>query len=832
MIQVSQNKRVWRGARSILLSIVAASFLICAVSAQTLPLPIPQQPSPTPTETPSGAGKTGSGAIPLEDVVDTADDTERLLTEISNRISQLPEPVDEERELRARLKVLSTEAREAERLFLQPPNLSELWRLAQLWRSYAVDRSEERRRVDLRASRLSEEIRLLNQREGQWRATLAGTQETEDLREVFQRIRDSISKIERSRNRLLERQRKMITLQNLLSQQDEVIVGIVDQVDAAKRKYEGSLLVRDSYPLWDSRAYTQKFQVLRFVFGGGLFHDLLSGFHMIRLSNYLVAVPLALFILSLMLVLRIRGSRPALEADARTEILKYPVSLTLPVLLLSVVILSYYSLPLGIINVLMLVMVIPVLRITPHLIEPSFRPLLYVFLIVFLMDMVRRSFTASPVTERIILAAELLAAIVLFVWPALRLRAQEFRTRSLALKLASPGVWLTIILLAISLICDVIGYVALSEVILEGSLFSVFLAIVFLTGVRALNIVIPLLVHLPGADRLAVIRFYRERIKEKAGAILSVLAFLIWLIATLEFFTIRDLVIERMMSALRKPLSIGALQISAWDIIFFLLVLGCGIIIARILRFILQEEFLERLPLRHGLPHAISTVVYYLVMFAVLMMSLAAAGVELSKFTILTGALGVGIGIGLQGIVNNFLSGIIMLFERPIRINDVVEIGGLKGKVKDIGIRATIVETYQGAEVVVPNAEWTTNKFVNWTLSTDHRRVDLPVSVAYGSDIQRVLKVLEDSVRSHPLVLSEPLPSVVFIAFGDSGLLFELRFWLHIDDDYWIKTTQVADFVSRGLSEAGIEIPFPQMDLHLRDRKLPIEIVHAEDEKP
>ncbi|MGE0101231.1 MAG: mechanosensitive ion channel family protein [Blastocatellales bacterium] len=826
---------MWRGGRlgSLLLSIAAAFCLSSAVCAQTLPLPVMPQATPAPAATPSGGEKKGTSAIPLEDVVDTAVDTERLLTEIVNRISQLPDPVDEEREIRARLRVLTTEARDAERLFLQPPNLSELWRLAQLWRSYAWDCAEERRRVDLRASRLSEEIRLLNQREGQWRATLAGTQETADLTEVFQRIRDSLSKIEMSRDRLLERQRKMITLQNLLSQQDDVISGIVGQIDAAKRKYEGSLVVRDSYPLWDSRAYTQKFQVLRFVFGGGLFHDLLSGFHMVRLSNYLIAVPLSLFIVSLGLVFRLRRSQSALggEVDERADILKYPVSLSLPVLLLSVVVLSYYSLPLGIINVLMLVMVVPVLRITPHVIEPSFRPLLYVFLIVFLMDMVRRSFTASPVTERIILAAELLAAIVLFVWPALRLRAREFRTRSFALKLASPGVWLTIILLAISLVCDVVGYVALSEVILEGSLFSVFLAIVFLTGVRALDVIIPLLVHLPGADRLAVIRIYREPIKERAGAILSVLAFLIWLIATLEFFTIRDLVLERMMSALRTPLSIGALQISAWDVIFFLLVLGCGIIIARILRFILQEEFLERLPLRHGLPHAISTVVYYLVMFAVLMMSLAATGVELSKFTILTGALGVGIGIGLQGIVNNFLSGIIMLFERPIRINDVVEIEGLKGKVKDIGIRATIVETYQGAEVVVPNAEWTTNKFVNWTLSTDHRRVDLPVSVAYGSDIQRVLKVLEDSVRSHPLVLSEPSPSVVFIAFGDSGLLFELRFWLHIDDDYWTKTTQVADFVSRGLSEAGIEIPFPQMDLHLRDRKLPIEILRAEDEK-
>jgi small-conductance mechanosensitive channel len=183
---------------------------------------------------------------------------------------------------------------------------------------------------------------------------------------------------------------------------------------------------------------------------------------------------------------------------------------------------------------------------------------------------------------------------------------------------------------------------------------------------------------------------------------------------------------------------------------------------------------------------------------------------------VLTGALGVGVGFGLQNIVNNFVSGLILQFERPIHIGDVLDIDGTTGKVSRIGIRSSTVKTFQGAEVIIPNANFISNKVINWTLSESLRRVELPVGVAYGSDVKMVAKLLEQPATAHESVLTSPAPAVYFKEFGDSSLNFELQFWVMQESNVVKVKSEVALDVMRLLNEAGVEIPFPQRDLRLR----------------
>ena len=152
----------------------------------------------------------------------------------------------------------------------------------------------------------------------------------------------------------------------------------------------------------------------------------------------------------------------------------------------------------------------------------------------------------------------------------------------------------------------------------------------------------------------------------------------------------------------------------------------------------MREELLSRFHLSRGLPELISSTLHYLLLLLVFFFAVNAGGVELNKFTVLTGALGVGVGFGLQNIVNNFVSGLILQFERPIHIGDVLEIDGTTGKVTRIGIRSSTVKTFQGAEVIIPNANFISGKVINWTLSESLRRVELPVGVAYGTDAKLV----------------------------------------------------------------------------------------------
>lgn len=217
-----------------------------------------------------------------------------------------------------------------------------------------------------------------------------------------------------------------------------------------------------------------------------------------------------------------------------------------------------------------------------------------------------------------------------------------------------------------------------------------------------------------------------------------------------------------------------------------------------------------------GLPELISSIVYYSLLLVVALAAVNAGGIDLNKFTVLTGALGVGVGFGLQNIINNFVSGLILQFERPIHIDDILEVDTNIGKVTRIGIRSSTIQTFQGAEVIIPNATLISNKVINWTLSESQRRRELPVGVAYGSDPKAVLKILRDAAARHELVLSKPEPMVYFKGFGASSLDFELHFWVMQENNGLLITSEVALCAMQMLEDAGIEIPFPQSDLHLR----------------
>ncbi len=195
--------------------------------------------------------------------------------------------------------------------------------------------------------------------------------------------------------------------------------------------------------------------------------------------------------------------------------------------------------------------------------------------------------------------------------------------------------------------------------------------------------------------------------------------------------------------------------------------------------------------------------------------AVGALGVDFKNITILAGAFSIGIGFGLQNIVNNFVSGLILLFERPIKVDDVVMIDGGLARIKKLGLRATIVQTLGGSDVIVPNSDLVSTRVINWTLSNRLMRLAIPVGVAYGSDVPRVLCTLQEVGGAHPRVLADPESQVPFLSFGGSSLDFELRVWVEVEDFVSIRS-DLHQEVDRRFREEGIEIAFPQHDLHLR----------------
>jgi potassium efflux system protein len=258
--------------------------------------------------------------------------------------------------------------------------------------------------------------------------------------------------------------------------------------------------------------------------------------------------------------------------------------------------------------------------------------------------------------------------------------------------------------------------------------------------------------------------------------------------------------------------------------------IGLGILIAigtyvAMKRFpsLLEIVLLQRVSMPPGARYTVTTVTTYLIVGIGLLAFFNVIGADWSKLQWLFAALGVGIGFGLQEIVANFISGLIILFERPIRVGDVVTIGDTNGVVTRIQIRATTIRTWDRQELLVPNKEFITGRLLNWSLSDQTTRIKVPVGVAYGSDVQLAMSLMDEAARENENVLAEPSPSIIFDAFGDNALNLVLRCFVGTQDIRLTTITQLHEAINRKFNDAGICIAFPQRDVHL-DTTRPLDV--------
>ena len=278
-------------------------------------------------------------------------------------------------------------------------------------------------------------------------------------------------------------------------------------------------------------------------------------------------------------------------------------------------------------------------------------------------------------------------------------------------------------------------------------------------------------------------------------------------------------VIEQVKNYLINGFDLGGFRIIPSRILWAVLVFGMVIIFSSWIRSQLENNWLKLTMMEQGARDAVVTIIGYVMFLIAVMAGLSAAGFDFGNIAIIAGALSVGIGFGLQNIVNNFVSGLILLFERPIRKGDWIEVGGTEGVVKDIHIRSTRIQTFDRSDVIVPNSELISNQVTNWVLSTRSGRAIIPVGVAYGTDIEQVRDILMNIAENNSDVVKSgfmPSPKVLFREFGDSSLNFELRVFLHQIDGRLGVISDINFAIDKAFKEAGIEIPFPQRDLHVK----------------
>jgi small-conductance mechanosensitive channel len=331
-----------------------------------------------------------------------------------------------------------------------------------------------------------------------------------------------------------------------------------------------------------------------------------------------------------------------------------------------------------------------------------------------------------------------------------------------------------------------------------------------------LNSIITTILYSSYMQRSRILSEYQALIYKRMRGLIGIITTYLLINFTLRIFAVWDPFSAWVKKILTFDISVGTMAFSLWNIIMFFFLIWLTILIGRIIRTVFEGETGIRDRMRKGVPGAISLLLRITIFTIGFLLAVAALGVEMDKLTILLGAFGVGIGFGLQNIFNNLVSGIILAFERPIKEGDIIEVGVLLGIVKEIGLRSSVIRTYDGSEVITPNGNLISNELINWTRSDMRRRAEVNVGVKYGTDPQKLLDILLKTADNFDQALKQPPPMALFKGFGESSLDFRLLFWIADADIRLQIQSDMTVMVNNAIIEAGIEIPFPQRDLHVR----------------
>lgn len=259
--------------------------------------------------------------------------------------------------------------------------------------------------------------------------------------------------------------------------------------------------------------------------------------------------------------------------------------------------------------------------------------------------------------------------------------------------------------------------------------------------------------------------------------------------------------------------NLGERSITLTSILIFLAIIGVSWVLSRYLQGLFETRFSDRF--QRGTDHTLKRLIHYSILAIGIFIAIDFIGIDLTSLAVVASFLSVGIGFGMRNIASNFISGIILMIERPISVGDIVTVDEEIGRIMDIGMRATTVRTVDNQEIVMPNSTFLEQNVINWTRGERKNRLRFPVGVAYGSDVETVRETLLETAASVDKVLEDPEPQVVFQEFGDSSLNFELRVWVGDASDRISVRDELNTAINKVFVEKGIEMPFPQRDVHL-----------------
>ncbi len=665
--------------------------------------------------------------------------------------------------------------------------------------------------------------------QSQWIKTLEFQKEKDRPEQLIERIESTIVKLKEAGKEVDKQNNLLITRQDELTGALIYIDEILTSINKAQQAFKTQIYTTDSPPIWSllgSEKDTVSFSVnvknivkARNEQFGNVRKTYSSIFYTFGIITLLLFIGAIYFKKKMDVMEELKGS-PSLELSFFFVSKPLSSSLLLAVILINA---FFAEAPADIKDLVRLILVIPIVRILPSILPLIRKRYFYLSALVFIVSILSEVFTEMIIFNRLLLLGNGMLCLLVF-YSVIKDKTILIGQKGGLSKFQLNVVRFGLISIVLSLLINAIGNMYLSTILFNGAITLVYGGVIIFSASAVLKSFMQLIVRHRTAVDLNVFRNYPDEILKWVFKIINWLAVIYWLYLTSSNYLIFDSIYDGIEKLLTNPLELGSVKITMGNILAFFLTLILTLYISKFIRFILKDEVFTHFEMPRGVPGAITMIVRLSLLGFGFILAFGAAEIDISNITIIFGALGVGIGFGLQNIFNNLVSGLILAFERPIQVGDVLQISNLNlmGEVKEIGIRASTIRTFDGAEVVVPNGNLISNEMVNWTLSDRRKRQELLVGVSYGTDMASVLKILDSVVNEQEGVLKKPSPFIIFKGFGDSSLDFRVLFWTHFDFGLSTKS-RVGIAIDEAFKKEGITIPFPQRDLHIQSPIIPKE---------
>ncbi|MFN8601547.1 MAG: mechanosensitive ion channel [Candidatus Binatia bacterium] len=748
------------------------SLSIAALLGALLLATHPAFAQPTPADAPSPGASLGADlGKGAEEVTARLKDLERSLADVS-AVEAL------ETEVTGYTHRTATHWHETSRQLARNLRTTALDSLTAYWQALHNDLQDVDARVRARIERREAELASLRSMHDAWTHMLETARAAHAPAAVIDHVESTIAAIDRTAPRLEQRRASLLVMQNAIARAFQHCADALARIADARTDALARVLTPQEPPLW--RAVTDP--AATSWSGAGFEADLGAKLDTIAvyLGAYRGRLVLSVLVILLLIVLLRWMSRRLAAATAHDDAAARPIAFRTPIAS-AVLVGLLVTVPLRVsppyeFQQLMLVVLLGasafVLR---PMVSPRVRAGLLAACAVFAITLLVQLLEPAPRVEQLLLMLEMSAMAGLLLWGARQMQTVDdepfLRTamRSLA--------FVFVVGCGLSALAAALGYLDLADLLGVGLLIALLLAVGLLAVRVAIDDVVAVVLTHGPISRLRTVAQHRRAIERGLRSSFDLLILAVWAWIILGRFQVRQPLLDGVDAVLGATLRAGGLELPLGQVLAFVAVLAAVVVGTRLVVVLLEEDVFSRMTLPRGVPYALSTLTRYSLLLAGFLMALGALGLDLTRITVLVSALGLGLGFGLQQIMNNFVSGLILLFERPVQVGDSIQMDGLKGDVLRIGIRSSTVRTGQGAEVIVPNSKLIEEKVTNWTLSDRRRRCELDLSVAADDDVERVMRTVVEIAQHHPKVIATPAPEALLVRLGRKSNHYQLRFW-------------------------------------------------------